>query len=223
MVTNVVATTRVMPIVTVAPSVYIQGRGVLHALGESVSPLGKSALMIADDTVWPIAGHEVERILQAANVKITGTTFRGECSENEINRIYQEGRDRAEEIVIGVGGGKVLDVAKSVAQRLNKRCVLIATIASANTPVTNFSMIYSDNGVFERYEHIKQSPDVVLIDTDIVARSEDRWLKAGMGDALATWVEARANHESRHATLQGGVTSITGMHLAKICRDTIFN
>ena len=53
-------------------------------------------------------------------------------------------------------------------------------------------MIYTDEGVFDRYCFLPASPTVVLVDTDIVAAAPARLLVSGMGDALATYFEARA-------------------------------
>src|ERR1700730_11533078 len=148
MVATVANTTavRTMAAAMISPRRYIQGRGVLSLAGEQIAPLGNSALMIADDAVWQVAGHTVENHLRAANIRATGVSFRGESSENEINRICEIGRDAGVNVVVGIGGGKTLDVAKAVGHRLGVNWAIIATLASTDAPTSALSVIYTDDG-----------------------------------------------------------------------------
>ncbi|MFL5661907.1 MAG: iron-containing alcohol dehydrogenase, partial [Ktedonobacteraceae bacterium] len=115
--TATTTTTRTMAAAMISPRRYIQGRGVLSLAGEQIAPLGNSALLIADNTVWQVAGHTVENYLRATNIRTTGVSFLGEASENEINRITEIGRNAGVNVVVGIGGGKTLDTAKAVGYR----------------------------------------------------------------------------------------------------------
>jgi glycerol dehydrogenase len=53
-------------------------------------------------------------------------------------------------------------------------------------------VIYTEEGVFEEYMLLPRNPDLVLVDTQVVVNAPPQFFVAGMGDALATWVEARA-------------------------------
>jgi glycerol dehydrogenase len=50
-----------------------------------------------------------------------------------------------------------------------------------------------------------------------------RFLVSGMGDALATWVEARATAEARKSTMAGGLPTMAGLALAKLSWDTLID
>src|ERR1700737_3480049 len=138
--------------------------------------------MIADDAVWQVAGHTVENHLRAANIRATGVSFRGESSENEINRICEIGRDAGVNVVVGIGGGKTLDVAKAVGHRLGVNWAIIATLASTDAPTSALSVIYTDDGVFEKYAFYPKNPDLVVVDTEVRAQAPVRFLSAGIGD-----------------------------------------
>src|SRR5258708_12704933 len=114
MVATVANTTavRTMAAAMISPRKYIQGRGVLSLAGEQIAPLGNSALLIADNAVWQIAGHTVENHLRAANIQARGVSFQGECSENEINRICEIGRDAGVNVVVGIEGAQTLHLPK---------------------------------------------------------------------------------------------------------------
>jgi len=45
---------------------------------------------------------------------------------------------------------------------------------------------------------------------------------AGIGDALATYYEARACLASDNTTMTGGKSTLGGMALAELCKDTLF-
>jgi glycerol dehydrogenase len=67
------------------------------------------------------------------------------------------------------------------------------------------------------------NPDLVLVDTEVAANAPFRFLVSGMGDALATWVEARATAEARKSTMAGGLPTMAGLALARLCWDTLID
>ncbi len=206
----------------IAPRKYMQGRGALARLGQEVKPLGDRALVVADQTVWSLVGTQVLQSLQEAAIAVRYEAFRGECSENEIGRLVEVGREAQSTVVIGVGGGKALDTAKAVGYRLDVRWVMVPTVASTDAPTSALSVIYTDDGIFEKYLFLPRNPDLVLVDTAVIAQAPVRYLVAGIGDGLSTWVEARANLESRRPALSGGVATRAAASIAKLCWDTLF-
>jgi len=94
-------------------------------------------------------------------------------------------------------------------------------VASTDAPTSALSVIYSDEGVFHRFLILPRNPDLVLVDTEVIARAPVRYLVAGIGDGLSTWVEARANLESRRPAMAGGVATLAAANLAKLCWDTL--
>src|SRR5258708_40069890 len=86
--------------------------------------------------------------------------------------------------------GKVLDTARAIASDLLLPVVNCPTIASSDAPCSALSVIYTEEGAWEEYRIYRRNPDLVLVDTAVIAKSPARHLVAGMGDALATWFEA---------------------------------
>jgi glycerol dehydrogenase len=68
---------------------------------------------------------------------------------------------------------------------------------------------------------INATPILVLVDTTVIAKAPPRLLTAGMGDALATWFEARTVMEARKANQVGGGTTISAAALAQLCYETL--
>ncbi len=72
-------------------------------------------------------------------------------------------------------------------------------------------MIYTEAGEFEEYLIYPKNPDMVVMDTAIIAKAPVRLLVSGMGDALSTWFEAKAclrcarHQHGRRTVHRGGV------------------
>lgn len=224
MVTSTIAPVvpRTIPAAIIAPRKYVQGRGILSIAGEYLAELGKNALVIASPSVWKAAGHILEQTLNANNIAYTQVLFKGTCSENEVQRLVAEGKAAGVDVIVGVGGGSCLDTAKSVGYRLKVNWAVLPSLASTDAPTSALSVIYSDDGVFERYEFQPKNPDLVLVDTEIIAHAPVRFLTAGIGDALSTWIEARASLEARSKAMSGGLATLAGAQLAKLCYETLF-
>ncbi|GAE25462.1 glycerol dehydrogenase [Halalkalibacter wakoensis JCM 9140] len=125
-------------------------------------------------------------------VKVQFELYHGECSANEIARMKHIGDREKVNVVIGLGGGKVMDLAKSVANELNIPVVLLPTLASQCAAWTPLSVIYTDSGDYVKYTPFVKNPWVVLVEPTIIARSPIAYLRAGIGDTLAKWYEAKA-------------------------------
>ena len=123
--------------------------------------------------------------------------------------------------MIGMGGGKIIDTAKIAADRANIPVIIIPTIASTDAPCSGCAVTYTKTGVFEKVYYQRSNPSVVLVDMDIIAAAPVRFLVSGMGDALATWFEARACFETNSMNECGGTSTLAGLNLARLCWDVL--
>ncbi len=201
----------------IAPRRYIQGRGVLASIGKHMAEIGQQPLVIADDNVWRLAGDKLSSSFQEAGIDFKREVFGGVCSHREIDRIAEVARASGADVVAGVGGGTTLDTAKAVGHQAGIAWVTVPTVASTDAPTSALSVVYTEDGVFEEYVFFPHNPDLVLVDTELCANAPFRFLVSGMGDALATWVEARATAEARQPTMAGGLPTMAGLALAKLC------
>ena len=71
------------------------------------------------------------------------------------------------------------------------------------------------------YRFYTRHPALVLVDTTVIAQAPKRQLVAGLGDALATWFEARTVLQSHVNNQLGGKPTTSGTALAKLCHDIL--
>ena len=205
---------------TLFPGRYVQGANALQRLGKEVSRLGDHGFVICAPFVYEnlLPGFRSE--LEGA-IKVSLEKFVGECSDEEIARLVGEAKALGANAVVGIGGGKTVDTAKAVAHALKIPVAIVPTLASTDAPCSALSVIYTPEGKFKRYLVLDKNPDLVLVDTKVVANAPLRFLVAGMGDALATWFEAESCRQSHAANMSGDVGSMTAYALAKLCFETL--
>lgn len=204
-----------------SPSKYIQGPNELAKLGTYVAPLGKKALVINTPSGVKRVGDKVAGSFEGVDAEAVYEDFNGECSEGEVNRLVEIARANGCDVVVGIGGGKTLDTAKATAYYLGAPVVICPTIASSDAPCSALSVLYTDDGQFDRYLFLPANPNIVLMDTTVIAASPVRLTVSGMGDALATYFEAQATHDADGDTCAGGKGGLAALSLARLCYDTL--
>lgn len=203
------------------PGRYIQARGLIGRLGAESRCFGAKALCLLDGNV---AGLLEDRVRAGAEgLDLALLIHGGECSENEIGRAVDAGKAAGVDFVIGIGGGKALDTAKAVAFRLGSvPAVIVPTIAASDAPCSALAVVYREDHTVDYDYFLPRNPDLVLVDTQIVAEAPARFLAAGIGDALATWYEAESSRKADAPNCWGTHGSPLAFEIARFCRDTIF-
>jgi glycerol dehydrogenase len=214
-----------LPRVFAAPGRYIQGPGVLARTGNFLPFISSSrpAVLLSAGGKRRF-GPVLEASFAACGREGIFALFDGECSYAAVEEMTAElsGVFPPIDALIGVGGGKCLDAAKCVAFRLGVPVVICPTIASTDASCSAVSVMYTPEGEALGPEYFPQSPALVLVDTQVIATAPKRHLVAGMGDALATWHEARICQENPLASsMLGGRMTLAAMALAQLCAATI--
>ena len=204
-----------------SPSRYIQSCGAFKEFVHYTSTLGNKLLILISANGRKRVEASIVESARNLDTTITWVEFSGESSKKEIARIQAIAKAADIKVIAGVGGGKILDTAKAVAYYLNIPVVIAPTIASTDAPCSALSVLYTEEGVFEEYLFLPANPNIVLMDTDIITAAPARLLISGMGDALATYFEARACKASQATNCLGGSVSVTAMALARLCYDTL--
>ena len=209
--------------ILISPGKYVQGAGEMKKLGEYAGAYGKKALVLISAGGKKRSGEMISASFAEAGMAMEFAIHSGECSKTEIARLQGIMAELGCDVVIGIGGGKIFDTAKAVAYYEKAPVIICPTIASTDAPCSALSVIYTDEGVFEEYLFLPANPNLVLMDTDIIAASPVRLTVAGMGDALATYFEARACVTKGAGTCAGGLATEAAYALAKLCFHTLMD
>lgn len=204
---------------------YIQGPGILDQLGRYLSMIGgeRPGVLLPSD-LPPSIGQTIETAFAAMDVPIVRSQFAGQCSSEEIEAQVKTFRPSSVDVLVAVGGGKVIDAAKCIARRLQTPLIVCPTLASTDAPCSAAAVVYTAEGAFKGVEFLPSNPDMVVVDTAVIAKAPIRFLLAGMADALATGYEARtcvSNPSAR--SMVGGRITIAAATIAEICTQTIFD
>lgn len=210
-----------------APLRYVQGEGVITKAGHYFDYLGyRQVAVLLTRRSMEAEGRQLLDSLQSAGINTRVLTFGGECCLEEIDRHVDVLREpgQAVDVVVAVGGGKAVDTGKAIAHRLELPSVVVPSLASNDAPCAAASVIYTADGVTLDVEIYKENPVLVLMDSAVVVEAGERFLAAGMGDAMATWYEARACAANPAGiTAFGGRPTLAGAAIAKLCAETLFD
>ncbi|MFK8243054.1 MULTISPECIES: iron-containing alcohol dehydrogenase family protein [unclassified Facklamia] len=164
---------------------YISESGALRYLDEKIS-MFKQPLIITGDLSYD-AFLKFYPGTRAFNVLKYDRTA---SNENMAHLAQQAPVDT--DIVIGIGGGKVLDTAKGTAELLNVEYITIPTVLGTCAAYTPLSAVYHPNHSFKTVDYYPRAAYVCLVDLDLLLDSPLKYLMGGIGDTLAKWYEAIA-------------------------------
>ena len=201
----------------IAPRKYVQGRNVLAEAGPHISKLGKRPLVLWDARVKAVVGERMLASLKSAGLEVIDVEFRGDSTKAEAARVAQIAKEKGADICVAVGGGKTLDTAKAAAAQAGTKMVTCPTVASTDSPTSSYTVWYDEKGVCQGFESWGVNPDLVLVDSQVIASAPVRSFVAGMADGLSTWLEAEVVQKTRASNLAGGTY---GWQLAQQTKGT---
>lgn len=207
--------------ILISPSKFVQGSKELLNLGKHIETFGSKALIVASNDDLGRTKKAIEESFKGKDLEIIYGGFSEECTKKEIGRLSILAKEKDVDIVIGIGGGKALDTAKATAHFTGKPVIVVPTIASTDAPCSALAVIYNESGEFEEYLFFKNNPNMVIVDSDVIAKAPTRFLVAGMGDALATYFEARSCIASNSKNMSGANSTKAALALAKLCYETL--
>lgn len=152
----------------------------------------KPVVLVSDSVAWNLTREQIEKAYSTRKQALFPVLFDGEITFATIERTTQAARAHQPGVVVGLGGGKALDVAKGVARNLGTPIITAPTIASNDAPTAMALAVYDEHHVMVAVESMGRNPDVVLVDTAVIAAAPKRFLLSGIGDALAKKFEGEA-------------------------------
>lgn len=210
--------------VFISPARYIQGPGVLSRLGVYLRLLDcERVAILASPSRIGAHGETIRSSLESSGLEGRFLGFGGEASLEEVEGRVADLSGSGVCALVALGGGKCIDAGKAIAHRLAVPVVAAPTLASNDAPCSAVAVIYDTNGVYAGVEFYEDSPAIVLVDSELVAAAPERYLVAGMGDAMATWYEARVAAENpQGVNVLGGRPTLAATAIGEKCAETLF-
>ena len=192
---------------------YILGEGAISELPSLVERFGGRGFFLVCE---PLA-EQIKPLIGNGTMLV----FEEECCEEELARICKAAEASAASVLIGVGGGKIIDAVKITAIRMSLPVIIAPTIAATNACSTCGTVVYTREGVYVKSIYSPANPNVVLVDSRIIANAPVRFFIAGIGDAISTYYEALVCKKANFDNIPGGKQALLPQAAAKMCRDII--
>ena len=184
---------------------YLQSRGALKQTAEEIKRLGASPLFISGKTAWSVAGGAIIASLEEAEMPFAAEIYTGFCNieaaEEYARAALADGRD----VILGVGGGVMMDFAKLVARAAALPLINIPTSVATCAAYTPLSVCYTAEGRTVGTVHHQAEVACVLADTEILLNEPPRLLLAGVFDSMAKFSEIRHWYREGDASYPLGI------------------
>jgi glycerol-1-phosphate dehydrogenase [NAD(P)+] len=171
------------------PREVIVGKGTLACVTEVAELLGLagSALIVAGPKSREVAGKTVEDLLEKAGMNVDALLVKKVNSE-EIRKVEKKIKAQRPSVLIGVGGGTKIDVAKLCASRHAIPFISVPTTLSHDGIA---SPLASVKGLDKPYSVMAQAPLAIIADTEVISQAPWRSVVSGCGDAISKFTAVK--------------------------------
>ena len=162
------------------PLKYVQGKDALLKFKDEMGYMGSRWLFICSKSGYKACHDKIEQSFGDDSSYRRYEVFGGISSKGEIAKMKKIVEEDKIDAVVACGDGSAVDTAKATAYYTGKKVVIIPTVAATDAPCTGLSVIYNDDGSFDKYLFYPQNPDAVMVDSQVIADAPARFLIAGM-------------------------------------------
>lgn len=171
------------------PKYYENERGILKESGKLIRNIGNHSLIIGGNTALNKVKKILFKSLDENGIKYEIGIFNGYPTLEKIDIYERQVLENNNDVIIGIGGGKVMDLVKAIGDRTGLPVVTIPTIPATCAAWSALSVIYKDNGEQDLYIHLKNSPELIIADKEILSSAPIRYINSGVADTIVKWYE----------------------------------
>lgn len=164
---------------------YIQEKNAISQLSKEVLRLGSKPMVIYGPNSHDVALPLIEQALTRANIEYTQFEF---CLPSNVESVEEFAgicKNEKCDVVVGLGGGRILDFAKAVAAKSQASIICVPTSAATCSAYTPLSVMYEKSGKFAGTWRYVKDIDCVIVDDKIMKSQPARLLAAGILDSIA--------------------------------------
>jgi len=142
---------------------------------------GRNVLIVADKKTKKLSGDEIHKVLKKANYEVDDKVV-SSPTVGEVNRVIKHAHKNKVELLLGVGGGSVIDITKLAAYELERPFVSVPTSAAHDGIASPRASLKHGKGSVSK---TAVSPLAVLADTKVITKAPYRMLASGCADAIS--------------------------------------
>ena len=173
---------------------YIQENNALDFCGEEIKRYGNKAYVIGGNTAIAVTEKRLCSSFEKYGLAYCMERFSGYPSVQKIEELKAEVMENDGDVLVGVGGGRIIDLAKKTAFELNIPVVSIPTQAATCAAYSPISVLYTPEGKSDDYIHLDYEINAVIVDEQVMLTQPPRLLAAGILDAMAKYIEIATLH-----------------------------
>jgi len=171
------------------PREVVVGNNTLELIGAICKRLGfsESAFVVMGKKTLDIAGKKVMDMLDDDGITVNQMVANS-CNVEDIVLIEQKINELKPQVVLGIGGGTKIDVAKMSSAHKELPFISVPTTAAHDGIA---SPLVSLKGLEKPYSLMAQSPMAIVADTSIIIKSPYRFTASGCADVIAKLTAVR--------------------------------
>ncbi|HFH9837602.1 TPA: iron-containing alcohol dehydrogenase family protein [Streptococcus suis] len=124
--------------------------------------------------------------------------YDGTASYEDMERLAAQAKELGADVLVGIGGGKVMDTTKGTADRIGVEVVLVPTLAATCACSTPLLVAYYPDHSFKSVDYCQRSGFMTLVDYNLLIEAPKQYLISGISDTLAKWYELEAIHRGKN-------------------------
>ena len=166
-------------IIDLPKKVYI-GYDIIENIKDYISALNLfgSFLIVTGPIVRKVVAEKVIEALNNEKIEVVEVK---NATIDEVSRVEEIAKKFNANVIIGVGGGNIIDTAKYVAYRLGKEFISVPTAPSHDGITSPFAVI---RGLGKPTSVKAKGPIAIIADINILASAPRRLINAGIGDTI---------------------------------------
>jgi glycerol dehydrogenase len=186
-----------MSLLRIAPIELVRGGEAVEALARRIAARTAAAgiaprlLLVHGEVGYPAVRERLDPALDDAGLVVTPILHRGPCHPGAIDAVRVAATDADAAWLLGVGGGRVLDVAKGAAHDLGRPYAALPTSPATCAATAPTVVVYDEAGGHLEAREGGASAELVALDGALLGSAPDRLLASGIVDGWAKIHEVR--------------------------------